>query len=144
KVFLDIVGDGSKRKEISEFLVSHNINHKFYGWIRDHAAILNIIRDSVFVLSASYLTILDAFSQGRIPISFYQNELKGNYLLGLRRAVGRSPITCNSPENFTKKILELLNNEMIQQKAIHDSTTYISTHTWHDLARLYIRLLKGD
>lgn len=72
-----IVGDGSLKTKVLEFLDTNKIPYEFHGLQKEP---LEFIKKAKVVLASSYLSILESMSLGKIVIAYYSNNLKRDYL----------------------------------------------------------------
>ena len=77
KAVFRIVGDGSLKNKMLEFLDSNNIPYEFCGLQKEPN---EFIKKAGVVLTSSYLSIAESLSFGKTVIAFYSNNLKRDYL----------------------------------------------------------------
>ena len=77
KTIFKIVGDGSLKNKVLEFLDSNKIPYEFFGFQKEPN---EYIRKAKAVLTSSYLSITESLAYGKIVIAFYSNNLKRDYL----------------------------------------------------------------
>ncbi|MBP9797971.1 glycosyltransferase family 4 protein [Candidatus Woesebacteria bacterium] len=124
---LDVCGDGTASMQLKKY-------GKMHGFVDD---VNPYISESHVVFCSSYLAILEALSQGRRIIAFYENPMKKDYL-SLSPFAKWICIT-DSVEEAAAYCVELGAKPYSQsQKSEIDS--YIKSISWDAIAHQYIHL----
>lgn len=132
-VTLDVFGDGSLNSIVKQFAKEHALPVRFHGFVPQTSIMLSEY-DIAFV--SQYLAILECLAAGLPVISYYDTEIKQDYLLispfGKWLTVAKS----------TKEIAESV--ELVQRinskKKIKIAQDWAASQTWQKLTSKYLRL----
>ncbi|HNR64807.1 MAG TPA: glycosyltransferase, partial [Atribacterota bacterium] len=77
KFHLSVCGSGKLEKKIKEIAKKYKLNATFYGFVKNPD---EYIKKADIVICSGYLSILESFINKRPVLTFYENELKKDYL----------------------------------------------------------------
>ena len=136
KIPLHVLGDGSLNKEVKSFLETNNIPHKLLGVQQESKT---YIKNSILVLTSSYLSIIESLAQNKLVIAFYSNNLKREYLKSFPQS---NTVMCISEDiNEVANIIEkAIKTPLFYKDKINSGLTLSKKLTWAKVADKYIAL----
>jgi L-malate glycosyltransferase len=138
KPVFKIVGDGSLKKDVLEFLDKNNIPYQFCG-LQENPN--QYIKNAKIVLTSSYLSIFESLICGKIALAFYSNNLKRDYLKCFPNSDALFLIT-EDTHTAAKKIEDVCVNPEKFDEMSFAGRIYASEQTWSKVADKYISLYK--
>ncbi len=134
---LQIVGNGSQRRECEQFCLSNKLNAQFTGFVPNPEDFL-LKADVAFV--SRYLSILEALSR-KIPVfALYNNAIKKDYLQMTPFAKWIKIAT--NAQKLSKDIEEFIKNPKSVEQDVNDAYLWAKGQTWEKLADQYLWLWK--
>lgn len=130
-----ICGDGDLKQKLVDYISKANItNVEFKGFVQDPE---DYVKKSKIVFASGFLSILEAFSYKKPVISFYDNELKKDYLEMMPDSEKMMWIS-KSKEEIILYIQEALEDNEKVQKAYE----YSLENSWQKVKEDYYKLWK--
>ncbi len=143
KVTLDVVGSGTKEKELLAYRNKLNLNREitFHGFVSDKEKILSLYRSANIFVLPSYtetfgIAYVEAMSQG-LPVIFSEGQgLDGYYKHG---DIGLS-IDPRNPNSLVDAILSIVNNyDCISNNCIDNCEDYKWDAISENLKSIYLK-----
>ncbi|MCX7014575.1 MAG: glycosyltransferase family 4 protein [Candidatus Sumerlaeota bacterium] len=138
---LAVCGDGVLRSACEELARRNGLSVEFHGAVErpeEHLAACDV------ALVSGYLAILEAMAHGRLVLAVYDNELKRDYLEGVRRAGGHFLMAGGAGEAASH--LERLPAHPEEALAMAGrGASWARGQTWAKLTDMYLQLwAKGE
>jgi len=131
---LQVLGDGSLRRQASDFCAQNELAAEFLGPVSD---VMPYLRDARFAFCSGLLSMLEAMACGTLVVATYDNPLKEDYL---RLSPGAAHIgICDRPAAIRDEILRLRDADVAEARA-QAAFDYAATQTWRAVAELYLDL----
>lgn len=125
-----VIGDGELKDRITKKIKILKPFNKAAEYFRNYN----------FAFVSRYLSILEALTAKRLVFSVYDNPLKEDYL---RLSPFSKYITIsNSSSELVSKISFYLDNLKEKEKKIEAGYTWVTKHTWEEVANTYLKLWK--
>jgi glycosyltransferase involved in cell wall biosynthesis len=136
KVPLYVLGDGSLSQEVKNFLENNNIPHKLLGMQKEPET---FIKNSILVLTSSYLSIIESLAQSKLVVALYSNNLKREYLKSFPNSNAVMCITedINEVANIIEKTIK---DPLLYKDKINSGLTLSKELTWSKVADKYLSL----
>lgn len=126
----EFLGGGKYRKEAERIGTVHGFQDKTEDFIKD----------SRFVCTSGYLSMLEAISLKRLVFSVSENPIKFDILI--LSPFSRNTIHTNNPETLAKKIEFFLKNPKLEKRILEKAHTWAMSQTWDNVAKKYLNLWK--
>ena len=136
KICFKIIGDGSLRKSVLNFLDENKINYEFLGFQENPTQFL---KNAKIVLTSSYLSILESLSLGKIVISFYSNNLKRDYLKSFPGADSIFYVY-EDPKFVASRIEDIIRNSHKYEHLKVEGKNLAKEMSWAKVAEKYVAL----
>ncbi|RJQ38903.1 glycosyltransferase [Candidatus Microgenomates bacterium] len=132
---LDVLGDGSQKKEAEKFSILNNLDINFKGFVED---VDKYLEKADFIFTSRYLGILESFAKKKFVFAVYNNPIKNDYL-------EFSPFSKNISINrnymdLAEEIISVLKNEKDTLEKIEKNYEWVKKQSWNRLAKIYFKL----
>lgn len=128
KLSITFIGDGQFAKEARKV-------GTVTGFVQDPSTYAN---DSLWVWSASYLSMIESMAKQHIVCSMYSNALKKEYITTFPKA---SCIMHDKDiSKFVSKFMNVYKDVNVQKKQILEGYTWAKQQTWEKVSDEYIKL----
>lgn len=132
---LNVLGDGSQRKQAEKFCHENNLQAEFKGFIQN---IDKYLEPSDFVFTSRYLGILEALAYRKIVFAVYNNVIKEDYLK--MTPFAKYIIISNSAEELASKIYYFIDNPGNGTDLIQKAHFWVKTQSWDKMVEIYLNL----
>ncbi|OGH09850.1 MAG: hypothetical protein A2152_01845 [Candidatus Levybacteria bacterium RBG_16_35_6] len=130
KYSIDVLGDGSLKREAIKFCRKNKINAKFYGFVKN---VNKYTQNADYVFVSRYLGILETLGLKKPVFAVYNNKIKKDYLT-------MTPFKkfISIEKNAEEIAIDLLKE--IDKEKIEEGYEWAIKQTWEKMASDYLRL----
>jgi len=96
-----------------------------------------LIAQGKFVLCSGYLSMLEAMSYGRVPIAYFENELKKDYLFPFSTGI----YAAGDATQYKTLLLSAVTNDLDPKS--NGAELLLAQHTWRKTAEVIEQMARG-
>lgn len=130
---LIICGDGTLREQLERKASISGIPCKFTGFVDNPN---DFLAKAKIVFTSGYLAILEAFKLNKPVISYYDHELKYDYLKGIP-VKSKSFILCKDSEEIARSLNNLISSNILNNP---EGKVFADNSTWRNMVKTYYTL----